>query len=86
MGAGALGAAANVPLRAYGANSKGGSKPLPAGWTAPPAEFSLCPFWFWNDALTEQEIVRQIEDFQAHGVHGFLIHPRAGLPKSIGWM
>jgi hypothetical protein len=86
VGIGALSAAANVPLRAYGVNSKGGGKPLPAGWTAPPAEFSLCPFWFWNDALTEQEIVRQIEDFQAHGVHGFLIHPRAGLPRSIGWM
>ncbi|MEK7994869.1 MAG: glycosyl hydrolase, partial [Planctomycetota bacterium] len=74
------------PLCVYGANRKGGSEPVPAGWTAPPAEFSLCPFWFWNDALTEREIVRQIEDFQAHGVHGFLIHPRAGLPRSIGWM
>jgi len=83
VGVGALGAAAaNAPLRMYGA----GSKPVPDGWTAPPAEFSLCPFWFWNDALTEREIVRQIADFQAHGVHGFLIHPRAGLPRSIGWM
>ncbi len=83
VGVGALGAAAaNAPLRMYGA----GSEPLPADWTAPPAEFSLCPFWFWNDALTEREIVRQIADFQAHGVHGFLIHPRAGLPRSIGWM
>ncbi len=75
-------AAANVPLQVLGA----GSKSVPAGWATPPAEFSLCPFWFWNDALTEQEIVRQIADFQAHGVHGFLIHPRAGLPRSIGWM
>ncbi|MEJ2705499.1 MAG: hypothetical protein P8Z79_23910, partial [Sedimentisphaerales bacterium] len=49
-------------------------------------EFSMCPFWFWNDALSEEEIARQIEDFQAHGVHAFLIHPRAGLPRSIGWM
>jgi len=83
VGIGALSAAAtNVPLRAYCASSKS----VPAGWATPPAEFSLCPFWFWNDALTEQEIVRQIADFQAHGVHGFLIHPRAGLPRSIGWM
>ena len=50
------------------------------------SEFSLCPFWFWNDDLSEKEIARQIEDFQTHGVHGFLIHPRAGLPRSIGWM
>lgn len=49
-------------------------------------EFSLCPFWFWNDDLSKEEIARQIKDFQAHGVHAFLIHPRAGLPRSIGWM
>ncbi len=59
---------------------------LSAGWLDTPAEFSLCPFWFWNDALSKREIARQIEDFRAHGVYGFLIHPRAGLPKSIGWM
>lgn len=58
----------------------------PAGWLETPVEFSLCPFWFWNDELSEKEIARQIEDFRAHGVYGFVIHPRAGLPKSIGWM
>lgn len=52
----------------------------------PPREFGLCPFWFWNDALDEAEIVRQIDDFQAHGVHAFVIHPRVGLPREIGWM
>lgn len=41
------------------------------------------PFWFWNDELTEDEITRQIEDFHAHGVAGFVIHPRKGLPGSI---
>ncbi|HSW02228.1 MAG TPA: glycosyl hydrolase [Sedimentisphaerales bacterium] len=55
-------------------------------WVDPPHEFSQIPFWFWNDDLSEAELLRQIEDFQAHGVHGFLIHPRAGLPKSIGWL
>jgi len=49
-------------------------------------EFSLCPFWFWNDDLSKEKIARQIKDFQTHGVHAFLIHPRAGLPRSIGWM
>jgi hypothetical protein len=44
------------------------------------------PFWFWNDPLDEQELLRQIDDFQAHGVHGFVIHPRMGLPPSLGWM
>lgn len=60
--------------------------PLPAEWLDPPAEFSQAPFWFWNDDLSEAELLRQMEDFRSHGVHAFVIHPRAGLPKSIGWM
>jgi hypothetical protein len=55
-------------------------------WANPPREFSQAPFWFWNDDLSEAEIVRQMDDFCAHGVYGFVIHPRAGLPRSIGWM
>jgi hypothetical protein len=27
-----------------------------------------------------------MEDFQAHGIDAFVIHPRLGLPESIGWM
>ena len=27
-----------------------------------PREYTLVPFWFWNDALTEDEIRRQIDD------------------------
>ena len=52
----------------------------------PPREFSIMPFWFWNDELDDAEIVRQIADFEAHGVYGFLIHPRIGLPQDIGWL
>ncbi|HOU12390.1 MAG TPA: glycosyl hydrolase [Anaerolineae bacterium] len=52
----------------------------------PRREFSLAPFWFWNDALDEAEIVRQIADFEVHGVYGFVIHPRVGLPRDIAWM
>jgi len=59
---------------------------LPNGWLNPSRDFSLCPFWFWNDNLSEKEINRQLADFQAHEVHAFVIHPRAGLPRSIGWM
>lgn len=58
----------------------------PAELKNPPAEFSLLPFWFWNDHLEEQEIVRQIEDFQNHGVLGFVLHPRLGLPREIGFL
>ena len=57
-----------------------------AVWRRPPVAFSQCPFWFWNDDLTEVELVRQIADFQAHGVEAFVIHARIGLPRSIGWL
>ena len=44
------------------------------------------PFWFWNDTLKEDEIIRQIADFEEHGVYGFVIHPRIGLPEDIKWL
>src|ERR1039458_5729072 len=56
------------------------------GLPSAPREFSLMPFWFWNDDLAVAEIVRQIADFEQHGVYGFVIHPRVGLPRNIGWM
>ncbi len=52
----------------------------------PPKSFTLMPFWFWNDSLEDAEIIRQIIDFEAHGVYGFVIHPRIGLPEDTGWM
>jgi hypothetical protein len=39
-------------------------------FTQPPREFSLLPFWFWNDDLQEAELLRQMDDFEAHGVYG----------------
>ena len=56
------------------------------GFFDPPREFGPVPFWFWNDALDEKEILRQISSFEAHGVYGFVLHPRVGLPREIGWM
>lgn len=44
------------------------------------------PFWFWNDQLEHNEIIRQIYDFHAHGIDGFVIHPRMGLPKEIEYL
>jgi hypothetical protein len=55
-------------------------------YAAQAREFSHAPFWFWNDELSESEIARQLDDFQAHGVRAFVIHPRAGLPRHLGWM
>ncbi len=59
---------------------------LPLGWQDPPADYSLAPFWFWNDTLDEQELLRQMWVFQHHGVDAFVIHPRVGLPRDTGWM
>lgn len=52
----------------------------------PHREFTPIPFWFWNDTLTEDELLRQIDDFNSKGVNGFVIHPRMGLPKEIGYL
>jgi len=88
VGIGIAGGAWPGRVRVYGASAarKIGNVELPGGWIEPSPEFSLAPFWFWNDALNEKEIARQLDDFKAHGVYGFVIHPRAGLPRDIGWM
>ena len=52
----------------------------------PPREYTLIPFWFLNDDLDDDELRRQIDDFEAHGVYGFVPHARIGLPESIGFM
>jgi hypothetical protein len=62
------------------------SQQVPAGFDDPPREFSVMPFWFWNDTLKDEEIVRQIADFDSHGVYGFVIHPRIGLPENVKWL
>ena len=59
---------------------------LPNEWQHPPSEFSFAAFWFWNDRLDKDEIARQMADFQAHGVDAFVLHPRVGLPRDMGWM
>jgi hypothetical protein len=64
----------------------GKAQKTPSGFADPPKEFSVMPFWFWNDTLKDAEIIRQIADFEEHGVYGFVIHPRIGLPESIGWL
>jgi hypothetical protein len=59
---------------------------IPKEFLDPPREFSVMPFWFWNDTLKDDEIIRQIADFEAHGVYGFVIHPRIGLPENVKWL
>jgi len=59
---------------------------VPKDFINPPHEFSVMPFWFWNDTLKDEEIIRQITDFETHGVYGFVIHPRIGLPENVKWL
>ena len=37
------------------------------------------PFWFWNGAIDEGEIRRQIGEMKSQGFQGFFIHPRQGM-------
>jgi hypothetical protein len=37
------------------------------------------PFWFWNAALSAEEIRWQVAEMAAQGIRGFFIHPRQGL-------
>jgi hypothetical protein len=52
----------------------------------PSEEYTPIPFWFWNDNLTEEELLRQIRDFADKGVMGFVIHPRIGIPETIPYL
>lgn len=52
----------------------------------PSDEFTPIPFWFWNDTLTEEEIISQIHDFYEKGVMGFVLHPRIGIPKDMVYL
>lgn len=41
--------------------------------------FGLKPFWFWNGAMEDDEISRQVKEMADKNVRGFFIHPRQGL-------
>ncbi len=48
-------------------------------WKNPGASYSPMPFWFWNDTLDKDELIRQLDDFHKHGIDGFVVHPRMGM-------
>lgn len=45
----------------------------------PSIEYRTTPFWVWNDLMTRDEIVRQLNDLKERGIGGVFIHPRPGL-------
>lgn len=52
----------------------------------PERQYTAYPFWFWNDALDEGEIIRQINEMNHKGIHGFVLHSRIGLPEDIAYL
>ncbi len=52
----------------------------------PAREFGFMPLWCWNDDLTDKGITGQIGEFYAKGFGGFIIHPRNGLSRRIGYL
>ncbi len=52
----------------------------------PPLEFGPMPFWFWNDDLEEDELVRQVAAFREAHFGGFVLHARVGLSRRIGYL
>ena len=45
----------------------------------PPAEYRLLPFWMWNGAVEEGELVRQIREMRDKGMGGFCLSVGSGL-------
>lgn len=52
----------------------------------PPREHGFMPFWFWNDDLQDDELLRQLRELHAKGCGGFVLHPRTGLSRRVGYL
>ena len=46
---------------------------------SPSKEYRGIPFWAWNTSVTSEKVKKQIADFKAMGLGGFVIHVRHGL-------
>jgi hypothetical protein len=59
---------------------------LKSAFLDPAREFGFMPLWCWNDDLSDEGIRSQIGEFYAKGFGGFIIHPRNGLSRRIGYL
>ena len=66
--------------------SVGDISALKAQFADPAREFGFMPLWCWNDDLTDEGLIEQIGEFYAKGFGGFIIHPRNGLSRRIGYL
>jgi hypothetical protein len=65
--------------RTQGGEAQTANDRLYQGFVAPPREFTVRPFWFWNGKLDKKEVERQIEEMVSQGVYGAYAHNRTGL-------
>jgi hypothetical protein len=54
----------------------------PDVFAAAPDEYRPVVMWFWNDAMDETEIRRQIDRFHSQRIYEFFIHPLSGFRES----
>ncbi len=54
-------------------------KNLANDFKAFPKQYSLAPLWFWNDDLTEEEIIWQLKELKSKNIMEFMSMPMAGL-------
>ncbi len=59
---------------------------LKSQFADPSREFGFMPLWCWNDDLTDEGLIEQVGEFYAKGFGGFIIHPRNGLSRRIGYL
>lgn len=51
----------------------------PGAFASPPVEYRGAPFWSWNDKVTKDELIRQLEALRRAGQGGVFVHPRPGV-------
>ena len=45
----------------------------------PPSEYRAAPFWAWNCELSEDQLLREIDQMKEMGMGGFHMHVRTGM-------
>jgi len=74
-----------------GTNVFGDAQKLRDNFVNPPRQYSLLPFWAWNDTLEPEKLKWQIDQMVDKNVYGAFMHARVGINKgktpyfSEGW-
>ncbi len=71
----ALALMAQSPARPSGSSLK-------ENFVHPPHNYSITPFWSWNDTLVRSKIIWQMDQMMDKGVYGAFMHARPGIDQS----